>query len=137
MKLAVFTPLNPARCGISDYSEALLPPLARHGSIEVFIDDYQADGFGPGVEIPIRPYTEYRPEDFDATLYHVGNNPDHSYIYDMAMRHPGIVVLHEFNLHHLVAAATITRDDWPVYLREAEYNGGAEALSYAKRVQVL
>ncbi len=137
MKLAVFTPLNPARCGISDYSEALLPPLARHGSIEVFIDDYQADGFGPGVEIPIRPYTEYRPEDFDATLYHVGNNPHHSYIYDMAMRHPGIVVLHEFNLHHLLADITIRKGDWDAYLREAEYNGGSEALEFARRVKAL
>ena len=137
MKLAVFTPLNPARCGISDYCEALLPPLARHGSVEVFIDDYQPDGFGPGVAIPIRPYTEYRPENFDATVYHLGNNPHHSYIYDMAMRHPGIVVLHEFNLHHLLADVTIRRDDWDSYLREAEYNGGSEALEFARRVKAL
>ena len=137
MKVAVFTPLNPARCGISDYSEALLPPLARRVSVEAFIDDYQPAGLGLGVEIPIRPHSEYRPEDFDATLYHIGNNPHHSYIYDMAIRHPGIVVLHEFNLHHLLADITIRRGDWDGYLREVEYNGGSEALEFARRVKAL
>ena len=137
MKLAVFTPLNPARCGISDYSEALLPLLARHCSIEVFIGDYRPAGFPSGIEIPIRPVAAYRPDDFDATLYHIGNNAYHSYIYDTAIRHPGIVVLHEFNLHHLLADVTIRRNDWDAYLREAEYNGGAQALEFARRVRAL
>ena len=137
MKLAVFTPLNPARCGISDYAEALLPPLARHLSIEVFIDDYGPQGFGSGVQIPIRSYAEYRPDEFDATVYHIGNNQHHSYIYETAIRHPGIVVLHEFNLHHLVADITIRRGDWDAYLREVEYNGGSQALEFARRVKAL
>ena len=137
MKLAVFTPLNPARCGIADYSEALLSPLARHVSIDVFIDDYRPQGFSSGVQIPIRPCAEYRPDEFDATVYHIGNNPHHSYIYETAIRHPGIVVLHEINLHHLVADITIRRGDWDAYLREVEYNGGSQALEFAHRVKAL
>ena len=36
------------------------------------------------------------------------------------------VVMHESNLHHLIADLTIRRDDWDAYLRECEYNGGAD-----------
>jgi glycosyltransferase involved in cell wall biosynthesis/SAM-dependent methyltransferase len=45
--------------------------------------------------------------------------------------------MHESNLHHLIAALTIKRGDWDGYLREAEYNGGAAALDFAKRVRAL
>jgi glycosyltransferase involved in cell wall biosynthesis/SAM-dependent methyltransferase len=47
------------------------------------------------------------------------------------------VVLHESNLHHLIADLTIRRDDWDGYLRECEYNGGAAARAYAERVRKL
>jgi len=47
------------------------------------------------------------------------------------MQHPGIVVMHEANLHHLIADLTIRRGDWDGYLREVESNGGSAALEYA------
>ena len=47
------------------------------------------------------------------------------------MEHPGVVVMHEANLHHLIADLTIRRGDWDGYLREVERNGGPEALDYA------
>jgi glycosyltransferase involved in cell wall biosynthesis/SAM-dependent methyltransferase len=39
------------------------------------------------------------------------------------MRHPGIVVMHEGNLHHLIADITIRRNDWNAYFTECERNG--------------
>ena len=137
MKLAVFTPLHPVRCGVSGYSEALLPALRQHLEIEVFAGDYEAEALPGRAGIPVRNHKDYRPEDFDAVLYHIANNPHHSYIYDMALRHPGIVVLHEFNLHHLLADVTIQRGDWDGYMREVEHNGGARALEFARRVRAL
>jgi len=136
MKLAVFTPLNPARCGVSDYSEELLPHLARRFELDVFVDANGPAAF-PGGGPRVRPAEEFRPQNYGAALYHIGNNEHHTFAYDAALRHPGIVVLHEFNLHHLMAAATILRDDWDGYLREAEYNGGPEALAHARRVRAL
>ena len=137
MKLAVFTPLNPARCGVSDYSEALLPRLVRHCEIEVFVDNYQPIGVNTDGRLKVRPSTAYEPHDFDATIYHIGNNPYHTYAYRCAMEHPGVVVLHEFNLHHLVADATIKRGDWDQYLNEVNYNGGPADVAYAQRVRKL
>jgi hypothetical protein len=73
----------------------------------------------------------FDPSRFDIALYHLGNNPHHGFVYEAALRHPGVVVMHESNLHHLIADLTIRRDDWDAYLRACEYEGGAEALAYA------
>ena len=51
----------------------------------------------------------------------------------MAMEHPGVVVMHEANLHHLIADLTIRRGDWDAYIREVEINAGAGAKEYAER----
>ena len=44
MKLAVFSPLNPLRSGISDYTEQLLPYLARFADVDLFVA-----GFRPSI----------------------------------------------------------------------------------------
>jgi len=138
MKLAVFTPLNPARSGISDYSETLLPELAKHARIEAFVDgSYEPEGFGPGVDIPIRDHREFNPAEFDETLYQFGNNPYHVYIYDQALRHPGVALMHEFNMHHLFADVTIKRDDWDGYMAGVAYEGDEADVEYSLRVREL
>jgi len=131
MRVACFTPLPPRQSGIADYSAALLPRLAENVDLEVFVEETNP----PAGPLRTRHFRDYRPEEFDLVLYQVGNNPDHTYLYDVALEHPGVVTLHEFNLHHLVAAATITRGDWDEYLREVERNGGPEALAHARRVK--
>jgi glycosyltransferase involved in cell wall biosynthesis len=137
MKLAVFSPLPPAQSGIADYCQALLPELARHFEIEVFPGDgYEAEA-PAGAAIRTRKTREFRPDAFDAALYQLGNNGDHAHVYDAAIEHPGIVVLHEINLHHLLADVTIRRGDWAGYLREVEYEGGADSLAYARRAANL
>ncbi|MBI1357955.1 MAG: methyltransferase domain-containing protein [Acidobacteria bacterium] len=138
MKLAVFTPLRPVKSGIADYSAALLPEIARHAEVTVFVDGaYEPEPFPPELGIRVRNFREYRPEEFDETLYQFGNNPFHIYVYDTALRHPGVALLHELNLHHLVADATIKRDDWDGYLREVAYEGTPEDVAFSRRVRAL
>jgi len=119
MRVAFFSPLPPTKSGIADYSAALLSPLQKLADVTV--------------------YTE-RPRNFDASafdgiLYQIGNNPYHSFAYEEALRTPGVVVMHEANLHHLLADITIKRHDWDAYIREVEYNaeqsGDAGALAHA------
>jgi glycosyltransferase involved in cell wall biosynthesis/SAM-dependent methyltransferase len=75
---------------------------------------------------------------YDIPLYHIGNNPWHAFAYETALRHPGVVAMHEGNLHHLIADLTIKRGDWQAYLDECELNGGPEALAFARdRVRTL
>ena len=133
MRIAFFTPLSPKRSGISDYSEALLPHLAeRAGRIDVFVEDYPPDVRYSQDNLRIRPWQEFEPEgckeSYDVLLYQIGNNPFHVSIYEQALQVPGVLVLHEFNLHYLLAYVTLARGDWDGYFREVEYNGGAAAL---------
>ncbi len=117
MKLAFFSPLPPAKSGIADYSAVLLDHLKHLTDVETFTE---------------RP-SSFDPIRFDAIVYQLGNNPYHSFVYEMAMEHPGVVVLHEANLHHLIADLTIRRGDWDAYLQELERNAGIEARSYGER----
>ena len=121
MRVAFFSPLPPAKSGIADYSAALVEPLGRLVELEVF------DCVPPS----------YNASRFDIALYQIGNNPHHEFVYETALRHPGVVVLHEANLHYLLAELTIRRGDWDAYIREVEYNAGPEALAYAARVRAL
>ncbi len=89
------------------------------------------------LEIFPRPDPHFDPARFDLILYQVGNNGWHDFVYQAALRHPGVVVLHESNLHHLMADLTIRRGDWDAYVRECEFEGGAEARAFAERVRKL
>src|SRR5689334_22079214 len=104
MRVAFFSPFPPSKSGIADYSEALAASLRRLADVEVFADSG-------------RPFD---PAQFDIALYHLGNNPYHAFVYETALRHPGVAVMHESNLHHLIAEMTIKRGDWDAYLRECE-----------------
>jgi len=114
--------MPPSKSGIADYSEALVAEMSKRSEISVF-DEHS--------------FTRFDRAHFDVPLYHIGNNPWHGFAYETALRHPGVVAMHEGNLHHLVADLTIKRGDWPAYLAECELNGGAEALAFAEKVQAL
>ena len=96
MRAAYFSPLPPARSGIADYSEALIAALRPLAELEVFSSAGQ-------------PFDAAR---FDVALYHVGNNGFHDFVYQTALHRPGVVVMHESNLHHLIAELTIRHGDW-------------------------
>src|SRR5580693_3978927 len=100
MRVAFYSPLPPSRSGIADYSETLIEHLKPLVDLEVFGQS--------GPDGPAR---------FDIAVYQLGNNPYHDFVYDAALRQPGVVVMHESNLHHLIAAVTIQRNDWDAYLR--------------------
>lgn len=121
IKVAFFSPLPPARSGIADYSAALLEELRKLVDLEVFAS---------------RP-ASFRAADFDVALYQIGNNAYHDFCYETALEHPGVVVMHEANLHHLIADITIKRGDWDAYLSAVQEDGGPKALEYAHRVRAL
>jgi glycosyltransferase involved in cell wall biosynthesis/SAM-dependent methyltransferase len=135
MKLAYFSPLNPRRSGISDYSEALLPYLGKRADIDIFVEDYRPENQEIAQLFPVRQWQEFECSQYDAVLYQMGNNPYHVYIRDLALRVPGVMVLHEFNLHYLAADSTVLRNDWDTYLRELESEGGSDAVAHANRAR--
>jgi len=107
MKVAYFSPLSPERTGISEYSELLLPALRRR------------------IDVDVVPHGRTSPSGADVCLYHVGNNPDaHGWIVEALRKRPGVVVLHDFVLHHLVAGLTLGRRDGPGYLGAMQREAG-------------
>jgi glycosyltransferase involved in cell wall biosynthesis/SAM-dependent methyltransferase len=121
MRVALVSPMPPSPSGIADYSEALAAHLGRLVELTVISG----------------PTERFEPDRFDLLLYQIGNNGEHGFAYNMALEHPGVVVLHEANLHHLIAELTIKRGDWDRYLDEVAYEGGPKALEHAHRVRAL
>src|SRR5664279_901059 len=106
MRVAYYSPLQPSRSGIADYSTLLLPALRER--IDVVVAE-------EGKRAP----------DADVALYHVGNDPDaHGWIVDALNKRPGVVVLHEYVLHHLIAGITIGRGNGRAYLDAMERDLG-------------
>ena len=108
VKVAIFSPMPPERSGIADYSALLLPALQR--ALRCRRGEARREEAAPRT---------------DLCVYHVGNNPEaHGWIVEALRRTPGVVVLHDFVLHHLVAGLTIGRRDGHGYLDAMEREGG-------------
>jgi glycosyltransferase involved in cell wall biosynthesis len=126
VKVASFSPMPPEKSGISDYSALLLPALRKRIDIEV-----------------VKRGRKRAPRGADLALYHVGNDPSaHAWIVDALRKRPGVVVLHDFVLHHLVAGVTLARGDRDAYLdlMEREHGVAGRLLAYGvmdKRIPAL
>lgn len=136
-RLAYFSPLPPARTGVADYSRELLPELARRAEVTLFADNPQAVLRMDLPPLPLFPIDDYpaRRWEFDVALYHMGNSTYHEAIYEAALRYPGVVVLHDFGLHHFIFAHTVGRGSWAAYAREIGYARGAAGIAQARAVQ--
>ena len=103
-RLAYISPLPPEQSGIADYSSELLPELAKHYDVEVVVA--QKEVVDPWIlaNCPIRDVNWFRDnaDYFDRVLYHFGNSPFHGHMFELLAEIPGIVVLHEFFLSHIV-----------------------------------
>ena len=131
-RIAYCSPINPVHSGISDYSEELLPFLGQYVDITVYIDDTVVPS-NPhiGAHLTIRPLStlahDHGKRPYDAVLYHMGNSPAHFQIYDAAQHTPGVVVLHDFVLHHFMLQyhAVHRRDIAGYRALAAQYYGDA------------
>jgi glycosyltransferase involved in cell wall biosynthesis len=107
VKVAYYSPMPPSRSGIADYSALLLPALRERVDAVVLAE--------PGKRAPSA----------DIALYHVGNDPDaHGWIVDALRERPGVVVLHEFVLHHLISGITLGRGNARAYFDAMERDLG-------------
>ncbi|MCS3903568.1 glycosyltransferase involved in cell wall biosynthesis [Methylohalomonas lacus] len=104
-RLAYVSPLPPARTGIADYSAELLPELARYYGIELIMEQPEVSDPWLSANFVIRDvaWFEENAEHYDRILYHVGNSSFHWHMLDLLERFPGVVVLHDFYLGHLLA----------------------------------
>ncbi|CAA9325029.1 MAG: Mannosyltransferase A [uncultured Chloroflexia bacterium] len=138
-RIAYCSPVNPQPSGISDYSEDLLPFLGQYADVTLFVDGVVPAHPSLRQHLDVRSIERlpqlHAAQPFDALVYHLGNSPVHAAIYDMAQRLPGVVVLHEWVLHHfkLWHAAT-RRGDVGRYLAEMAWRYGDRGEAVARRM---
>jgi len=103
-RIAWFTPLAPIRSGIAQYNRELLPSLARVHQIDLFVDgrpeDFSAPDAGTHVFSAYDFVWRERERPYDLAVYQLGNAPCHDYMWAYLARYPGLVVLHDGQLHH-------------------------------------
>jgi len=116
MKLAVWTPLPPSPSGIADYAAETLASLARLFDLAVVTEDPHA--VDPGLRASFAVHAAAEAPAAALDLYHLGNSPAHAFVYRAALARPGVVVLHDWSLHHLVLRETVERGNLSAYLRE-------------------
>lgn len=116
MKLAVWSPLPPSPSGIADYVAESVIPLSRHHEVVLVTEDPEAVDGALRVRLPVAAAASAPEADLD--LHHLGNSPSHGFVYRAARERPGVVVLHDWTLHHLVLHETVQKGDARTYLRE-------------------
>ena len=97
------SPLPPQKSGISDYSVALIKALSKVYDITLYTGNYILDE--PSLaDYPVlrHGYDDIDFNSFDYRIYNIGNHPGfHGFIYEAAIKHPGMVILHDYMLYFL------------------------------------
>lgn len=140
MRLAYVSPLPPARSGIADYSAELLPALGALAEVTVYPEAGAGDEARPAGVAALRPLASL-PEDLVAgrverVVYQLGNSAaHHAATYRLLLELPGLVVLHEYLLHHLVRDLTLGAGEPGRFAAELAYAGGAEGAWAARTLR--
>ncbi len=96
------SPFPPMASGIADYSVMMVSALDRWFDITLYSDDYDlSDQSLKQYRVVKHGIDEIQFEKYDFLLYNMGNNADfHSYIYEAALSHPGVIIEHDLVLFH-------------------------------------
>ncbi len=97
------SPFPPTTSGISEYSSVLVKELSKEYDITLYIDNDQInDRTLRGFKTLRHGINAIEYSDYDFLIYNIGNQPFfHGYIYEMALSHPGYIILHDFSLYYM------------------------------------
>jgi len=141
MRVAIFSPLSPVKSAIADYTEGLVPHLAK--SLDVCVvtkGDYQPTNplfTRDQAPIPWIGYQEFqrRSAEFDVVVYQLGDEASmHGYMFDALEHYPGLVVMHDLILHHAICGMTLGQGNPDAYIAEMRYSYGEEGDRLAREV---
>jgi glycosyltransferase involved in cell wall biosynthesis len=135
-KIALFTPLNPIKSGISDYSEELIPFLKKYMDIDIFIDG----SYLPSSQLikqicsifPAKKFEDLS-DSYDMIVYQVGNSEFHTYMIDFMNKFPGVMIQHDLILHGLVYTDCINKN---IFNKEKYLDYVFENFGYSKYLEI-
>lgn len=136
LQIAYFSPLPPQRTGVADYSAELLPYLSEEAGVTLFVEDTSLVSQELREGFPMHSLSEYASMrwQYDVAIYHIGNSPFHARIYEVLRRFPGVTVLHDHSLAHLVTGITLGQGNLAPYVRELAYERGRTGVARAHAV---
>jgi glycosyltransferase involved in cell wall biosynthesis len=126
-RLAWFTPLPPVRSGIAAYSSELAPLLVQHHEIDVFTYPFGDRTWKPA-SAGVRVFAahdflwKHDRSPYDLVVYQLGNAACHDFMWPHLARFPGLVVLHDGQVHHERSRALLSRGRVEEYRAEFRYN---------------
>lgn len=128
-RLAWFTPLPPSTSGVARYSAELLPGLAGEHEIDVFVESAPERAEHPEGTTVFSAHDFVWKNDrqpYELVVYQMGNAWCHDYMWGYFPRYPGLVVLHDGQLHHARALSLRTQNRDDDYLEEFLYSHPVE-----------
>ncbi|MFT2091642.1 glycosyltransferase family 4 protein [Paraglaciecola sp. 2405UD69-4] len=132
--LVIFCPLPPKPNGIADYLAEQLPYLCQQLRVCVVIENAAPKPITIPKSVVVIRLAEYLAAQHQLALvphlYHVGNNPDTQYMLEVLLNRPGIVVVHDLNLHYLIDLTNLSLGDKEGYTRALfnQYGSAGEVI---------
>lgn len=129
-RLAYVSPLPPEKTGIADYSAELLPALSAHYDVDAVVaaPPEQIPAIGGCQAVRDVAWFAANAHAYNRIVYHIGNSPFHHHMFPLLEKYPGVVVLHDFYLGHLMAFLE-RQGGWRGYwTRELCHSHGYEAV---------
>ena len=103
-KLAYVSPMLPEKTRIAMYSKEFLPYLSKYYNIEIVVDQKEIDkNISSKYSIIKKEEFLKNWQNYDRILYHFGNSSFHKHMFEMLEIAPGVVVLHDVYLSHLIS----------------------------------
>jgi glycosyltransferase involved in cell wall biosynthesis len=125
--LRFFSPFPPTLSGVSDYSLTVAKHLARGVKLLAIVKTPQEKELLEDHDLEAELIEDETAEP-GLNLYQIGNSDAHDYVFDAALRTPGIAVLHDLHLHGLIKAATLPRNQIDRYRALMTSEGPSEQL---------
>lgn len=125
-RLAWFTPLPPLTSGVAQYNADLLPGLTATHQIDLLVDGPPSRFAHPDIKASVFNAHDFvwmhfrRP--YDLVVYQLGNAPCHDYMWAYLVRYPGMVVLHDSQIHHARALWLRRQNREDDYRDEFQFN---------------
>src|ERR1022692_5324154 len=123
--IACVTPLPPSPSGVADFAVDLLRGMRKRTEVKVFVEDLRSR-----LALPGWPIYHFSKNKCEQNLYQLGNNKLHRFVYDQALRRPGVIVLHDALLQHMLLG-----ESWDVWEREFIFTYGERGREIAANLR--
>lgn len=120
----IWSPWPPQASGVADYAFEQLDVLHQDPELALSLVAEDQDSVDEELRRRYRVIGAEASNPSCLRVYHLGNSPAHRWIYREARVIPGVVVMHEWNLHELLLGFAVTANHFDDYRRQMRREHG-------------